>query len=599
MLGKITVLLVICCCTLPAQAKYGGGTGEPNDPYLIYTAEQMNEIGLSVNWDDWDKHFLLCADIDLSAYTGTNFNIIGTGYSNSFTGVFDGNGHTISNFTYTSTGTNYIGLFGYVRGEINDLGLIDAEVDAGTGRYVGSLAGRLRYGTITNCYVQGASVSGDRYLGGLVGRNYPGTITNCYSKGSVSGDDYVGGLVGTNHYDSTIINCYSTASVTGDLFAGGLVGMNRSGTITNCSSSGSVSSNVSAGGLVGSNYYDSRIINCYSTGTVTGTTEVGGLVGSNYYDSKIIICYSTGTVTGTTFVGGLVGSNIGYVVLSYWDIETSGVSESDGGEGKSTAEMKTMSTYNGWSYGAAWTIDEGVDYPRLLWENAPGIPIEDSIHNYGGGSGTVSKPYLIYTAEHLNTIGRYPADFACHFKLMADIDLSGFPAGEFNIIGYVIGFSGVFDGNGHKISNFSYTSKDKRDIGLFGLLSGVNAEIRNLGLIDPNIWGGTEIRLLGSLVALLRDGTVTNCYVEGGSIDGFDYIGGLVGKNENGTISNCYATGTLFGGQYVGGLVGYNDSNIVDCYTSGNVTGSYTVGGLCGKSTGPKVEYRIALAKQP
>jgi hypothetical protein len=562
LLGKITVLLIICFCCLPAQAKYGGGTGEPNDPYLIYTAEQMNEIGRSVNWDDWDKHFLLCADIDLSGYTGTSFNIIGISYSNPFRGVFDGNGHTISNFTYTSTGTNYIGLFGYVIGVINDLGLIDADVDAGTGRYVGSLVGRLLTGIVTNCYVQGASVSGDRYLGGLVGRNYPGTITNCYSKGSVSGDRYLGGLVGTNHNDSTIINCYSTASVTGDLFAGGLVGMNENGTIYNCFSSGSVSSNVSVGGLVGSNHYDSTIINCYSTGTVTGTTDVGGLV----------------------------GGNVGYILLSYWDIETSGVSESDGGEGKSTAEMKTMSTYNGWGYGAAWTIDEGVDYPRLRWENAPGVPIEDSLHNYGGGSGTVSDPYLIYNAEHLNTIGIYPADFACHFKMMADIDLSGFTGSEFNIIGYVIGFSGVFDGNDHKISNFTYTSTDKRDVGLFGFVSGVNAEIRNLGLIDPNIGGGAEVRVLGSLVARLRDGTITNCYVEGGSVEGLDYVGGLVGKNENGTIYNCYATESVFGDQYVGGLVGYNDSNIVDCYTSGNVTGgdySYCVGGLCGKSTGP------------
>jgi hypothetical protein len=59
----------------PAQAKYGGGTGEPNDPYLIFDANQMNEIGADSN--DWDKHFILMADIDLSGFTGTAFNIIG------------------------------------------------------------------------------------------------------------------------------------------------------------------------------------------------------------------------------------------------------------------------------------------------------------------------------------------------------------------------------------------------------------------------------------------------------------------------------------------------------------------------------------------
>jgi len=149
-----TFLLVLFLIAAPAHAKYGGGTGGPNDPYLIFTAEQMNEIGLSGNWDDWDKHFKLMADIDLSAFTGTSFNIIPT-----FSGVFDGSGHTISNFTYTSTDTDYIGLFGLVDGEdavIKDLGLLDPNVDAGTGTYVGALIGQLGYGggTITNCYVE-------------------------------------------------------------------------------------------------------------------------------------------------------------------------------------------------------------------------------------------------------------------------------------------------------------------------------------------------------------------------------------------------------------------------------------------------------------
>jgi len=85
------------------QRKYGGGTGEPNDPYLIYTAEQMNEIGADSN--NWDKHFKLMAAIDLSSYTGTSFNIIGYNDwrgNKPFRGVFDGNDKTISNFTYNS-----------------------------------------------------------------------------------------------------------------------------------------------------------------------------------------------------------------------------------------------------------------------------------------------------------------------------------------------------------------------------------------------------------------------------------------------------------------------------------------------------------------
>jgi hypothetical protein len=74
-LQVIPLLITIFLYSFPAQAKYGGGTGEPNDPYLIYTAGQMNEIGAEPN--DWDKYFKLMADIDLSNYTGTDFNVIG------------------------------------------------------------------------------------------------------------------------------------------------------------------------------------------------------------------------------------------------------------------------------------------------------------------------------------------------------------------------------------------------------------------------------------------------------------------------------------------------------------------------------------------
>ena len=55
--NHIRLLLCVLFLILPAQAQYGGGTGEPNDPYLIFTAEQMNEIGL--HDEDWDKHFNL------------------------------------------------------------------------------------------------------------------------------------------------------------------------------------------------------------------------------------------------------------------------------------------------------------------------------------------------------------------------------------------------------------------------------------------------------------------------------------------------------------------------------------------------------------
>jgi len=376
-------LLLLFLIAAPAQAEYGGGTGEPNDPYLIFDANQMNAIGADSN--DWDKHFILMADIDLSTFTETDFNIIGERYydggwiENPFTGVFDGSGHTISNFSYTSTGTDYIGLFGYVgksgaNAEIRDLGLINPNVDAGTENcVVGSLVGRLGYGgTITNCYAEGGSVVGDENVGGLVGYNY-GTITNCYSSGNVSGSLEVGGLVGDN-WSGRIINCYSSGSVSGYSGVGGLVGYNSGGVISSCYSTSTVSGGHPAGGLVGYNRLGGDILNSYCTGSVSGDwyvgglvgwncdtitncscsgsvsgrgEDVGGLVGHNY--GTVSTCYCRGNVSGNTEVGGLAGWNSGTIINCYSSTSVSGTSCVGGLVGQNGYYMLPGS-WPGWIY---------------------------------------------------------------------------------------------------------------------------------------------------------------------------------------------------------------------------------------------------------
>jgi hypothetical protein len=351
LLGKITVFVVICCCSFSAHAKYGGGTGGPNDPYLIYTANHMQAIGADVN--DWDKHFKLMADIDLSGFTGKSFNIIGYFVdwddNQPFSGVFDGKDHTIYNFTYDDNEANHVGLFGFVyQGEIKDMGLIEPVIDAGTGEYVGSLVGELRFGTITGCYVEGGSVSGHLRIGGMWGKSWISTITNCYSTTSVSGDWLVGGMMGSNSYGS-ITNCYSTGNVSGGSYVGGL-----------------------AGGNFG------NISDCYAAGSVSGDDTVGGLVGGNgnmIFEGTITNCYSVAPVTGTTNVGGLVGFNMFMVLTSFWDIETSGQTTSDGGMGLLTAQMQMASTFTdvGWDFLNIWQICEGTNYPKFLSQ----IPLGD------------------------------------------------------------------------------------------------------------------------------------------------------------------------------------------------------------------------------
>ncbi|MHC4756641.1 MAG: GLUG motif-containing protein, partial [Planctomycetota bacterium] len=578
----IPLLIAVCFLSLPAHAQYGGGTGEPNDPYLIYTAGQINAIGL--HGEDWHKHFKLMADIDLTAYTGADFNIISY-----FRGIFDGNNHTISNFSYTSTDANDIGLFGFVNGgtaQIRDLGLINPNVDAGTGIYVGSLVGRLWDGTVNGCYAQGGSVSGRGRVGGLVGEE-DGAIINSHATCSVSGGGAVGGLVGIDY--GTLTNCYATGDVSGNYSVGGLAG-HVNILITNCYATGSVLGDERVGGLAG---YGNKITNCYAMGSVSGDKIVGGLVG--YHDAFITNCYSIGRVTGSTDVGGLVGHNSWRsrgIFNSFWDTQTSGRynmcgsqdpegAGCDNTKGKTTAEMKMESTFFGWWSGSVWTIDEGADYPRLALENIPGRIITNP---YWVGSGTEEDPYLIYTAGQLNIIGLVPSDWDKNFRLLANIDLSEYTGTAFNLIGRPIAFSGVFDGNGHTISNFSYTSTDADNIGLFGRVSGENAHIKNLGLIDPNVDAGTGSNV-GSLVGyMIRGGTITGCYVEGGSVSGNYNVGGLVGLLFE-TITNCYSTNTVSGNECVGGLVGLNRGTVSNCYAVGSVTGTLDVGGLIGNKS--------------
>jgi hypothetical protein len=329
------------------EAQYSGGTGEPNDPYQIATAEDLMLLGVSPY--DYDKHFIMTADIDLdpnlpgrkvfdgaviapeaiSAFLPVLFQFKGR----PFTGVFDGNGHTISHMTITGKGypvKHYLALFGQLEhgAEVFNLGLKAVDVN-GMGDYIGGLVGHSR----------GESVK----------------ITNCYSTGAVTGSGwyfrYIGGLVGCNRLSSSITTSYSTCTVNGSDYVGGLVGFN----------SGNIDTS-------------------YGTGTVSGDSYVGGLVGSN--EGSITNSYSTGMVTGNEDFGGLVGSNNygGNISSSFWDMETSGQTTSDGGNGKTTAEMQTAGTFldAGWNFvdeiengtEDIWWIDEGKDYPRLLWEAA-------------------------------------------------------------------------------------------------------------------------------------------------------------------------------------------------------------------------------------
>lgn len=498
-----------------ATRKYAGGTDEPNNPYQIATAEDLMLLGETP--EDYDKHFILTADIDLDpnlpgrkvfdrAVIAPDTNGKVDGFKGTpFSGVFDGNGHTISHLTIT--GKSYLGLFGQLDSGaiISNLGLDAADV-GGTGSCVGGLVGENSGGIIADCYTSG-NINGSWEVGGLVGYNSHGTVAHCYSTGIVSGYQSVGGLVGWN--ESEITNCYASNNVTGDEYVGGLVGYSD--------------------GMI---RISSKITNCYFLAARDDGGPYNGY-GFPLTDEQM--------KKPTSFID--------------WDF----VGKPDG-------------PHDIW----AEPVEGG--YPILWWQLSPLPELP-----FSNGKGEPNNPYLISTADELNSIGHNPRLMAAQFKLKNDIDLAGI---DFFIIGSeIFPFSGVFDGNGHTIINFSHTTKYVSLVGLFRYVKGPKAEIRDLGLINPNInWASGDV---GSLAGYFGDGTISNCYVDGGSVNGYGYMGGLVGS-VNGSITNCHSSTTVSGMEIVGGLAGSNGytGKISNCYSTGSVSGDRTIGGLVGNNFG-------------
>jgi len=453
----LVAITLLFSCINTSFALNGLGTGA--SPWLIQSITDFDQF--TANSAYWSGHIRLDTNLDLTGKTYTKAPIAphisdpdwpfeGT----AFTGIFEGNGHTISNLTI-SNGTYYLGLFGKIdNGSVTNLGLENVGI-SGAGRYVGSLCG-LNDGSIADCYSTGI-VNGSVCVGGLCGYHWDGAITNCYSTGTVNGDCYTGGLCGeklygnfTNcyftgtvnsggyvgglcggNYNGSIANCYSTGTVTGTDYVGGLCGEHWGGSITSCHSSSTVTGDTSVGGLCGRS--DGSVTDCYSTGTINGmatgdSSSVGGLCGSNYgtitscystgsfvgtgrymgglcgdNNGPITSCYSTGSFNGTDNVGGLIGYNNAVPVNnSFWDMDTSGWLTSDGGTGKTTTQMQDINTFlaANWNFQNIWHMPyQSTGYPMLFFQrDIPG--------DFTAGYGVTLTDFAIFSQSWLTSSGQ-------------------------------------------------------------------------------------------------------------------------------------------------------------------------------------------------
>lgn len=272
---SVVLAVILVSATIPATV-----FASDTDPYLISTAQELIEFSNRVNSGEGDLSAKLINDIVLNenfeqdkfarsadgnvTYNGgavpenfTQWTPIGSMYSTYYTGVFDGNGHTISGL-YINTTSYEQALFGCIGPDsvVKNLGITNSFISAGN------------------------------TIGGLVSTNYNGTVENCFNEGNVYGGDTVGGIVA--YGAGTLSTSYNT------------------GTISAVSGR--------AGGVIGDNYGD--VINCYNTGNVSGDYYIGGIAGAN--DSTISNCYNTGKISGNEQACGIAGADFITIENSYY-----------------------------------------------------------------------------------------------------------------------------------------------------------------------------------------------------------------------------------------------------------------------------------------
>jgi len=382
---------------------------------------------------------------------------------------------------------------------------------------------------------------------------------------------------------------------------------------------------------------------------VEGHSSVGGLIGRNA--GLITTCYAAGPVIGVTntvdrrrwgggiieeeaiAIGGLVGSSeFGVSLSSYWDMETTGLSESAEGKGKTAEQMIRARTFRGWGYLDQWVIDEGSDYPHLIWESLQGELLAGDPDRYSGGSGEPNDPYRISTRDDLVDLSNYTVDWNRCFVMTNDIDFNDLDPNQIQPVGvYGVPFVGVFDGNDHTIINFKYVSDTESFLGIFGSIgpevrygqytltpqepniagSVVNLNVENVEILSYCCAGGlagynggiiSNCSVTGNVEAILIDaggllgcnvGEIIECNAKC-SVKSEGVAGGLIAYNQ-GPVTACSFSGSVeaevMNSRYsAGGLIGANYDTVKSCHSNGTITAGYNTGGLIGYSTGTVID---------
>ncbi len=525
----------------------------------LRSTADLRRIGREPGFELNDRYRLI-ADLD---FTGEPpFEPIAPANARSFTGVFEGNGHTLRGLQIGSPTNSHAALFGWVGAGavISDLRLTDARI-AGMST-VGGIAAR-NAGRILRCSVTG-QINGLLEVGGIVAIN-SGIVEDCQNAAVISGRDDVGGIVGTNpkgqlrrvQFNGRVEALPSSHHI------GGICGWNDSGTIEDATASGSVTGGHRVGGVIG--YLDSTtLVRANGTNlTVVGRSATGGIVGSAR-NSTFTEATIAATVTGGASVGGLVGDAVG----------------------SSASSLRLSANVTGTNH-----VGGLVGYSMTsVWDDLEVQGTVSGRSRVGAWAGTLDGGGVLGSRVSAQVTGRTQVGGGVGFStgVIADAQSQASVLGGSEVGGLV----GVNWGGSIQRSRAHGAIQGNDSVGgLVGVNLGTITASTTSATVDA-----TEL-LAGGLVGINRNGFVATS-TSSGPVSSPMAAGGLVGENFAGRLIETAASGEVSGDYRTGGLVGVNYAGqIAESTASGLVLGGNQAGGLVGENTaGGFVELSVSTS---
>ncbi len=575
---------------------------------------------------------------ELTSIEGTGFTPIGTRTVNQgkvlpFSGVFNGQGHEISNLymKLPEESTNSYGFFGYTE-NAKILNLSMSGTISGH-QYIGGIIGEARGNCVIDNVCNKVNISDSQYVGGIIGWVYQEgsekhtiKISNSHNEGDIENFAYGGGIIGyimNGSQDLLTIelsNCYNSKEInsgTNSSYIGGLIGYDYNANLIfeNCYNTGNIFANSGAneiGGLLSGTYNGNLILeNCYNTGNIVADSivnQIGGLIGQSN-NATFKDCYNEGNISSNNeisiqAVGGFIGTDSSNTTMKFEKCHNSGeiniISNDVGGfigqsygnsnfefidsfnEGNITSTLRIGGFVGSQSNGKTKIINS---YNNSELKKMEGKNGDTSI---GGFVASCGGDYEITNCYNS---GKIEGDILGNGSVGGLIANSGSGNGKIsdskNLAEIEIGMAeyigGIF-GQNYGSSLEIYNSHNESNITVGGESSNTNNSYRYIGGIIGLGSCPTKIN------SCYNTGTITN---KRSQISGYDYIGGIEGINRYpGYLKDVYNTGNIINNNssnvYIAGVVGasYGGGYYKKVYNTGNINttngASSDVGGIVG-----------------